>query len=168
MQHHSSTKYPEMEGTHGDHQVQILSPHRTAQRSSSVSQSVVQTLLVLLPFALLSAGQSSTVGCTESRAACVARERNALRTTAQHCWEVSQGHSSAGICPLGFGCRSLSGLCPLGWAVLTGENVLPLSQSLICLPNWNKLNQQMSPSCAAVAEPVWRRLLTQRLPRSHC
>lgn len=48
----------------------------------------------------------------------MAREWNALRTTAQHCWEVSQGCISAVIWPFGFSCRSLSGLwaglCSLG------------------------------------------------------
>lgn len=153
LQHHSVTKCPEVEGTPRDHRVQILSPHRTTQCSSSISQSIVQTLLVLLPFALLSAGQSSTESWRGSGMPFAPQ-----LSIAGRCLRVASLQafgplvSAAGVC-LG---------CGLGCAHWGGRPAF--DPQLMCLPNWNKLNQQMSPSCAAVAEPVWRRLLTQRLP----
>lgn len=41
------TEYPELEESHEDHQVHILAPRRTTQKSDHVSESVVQTLLKL-------------------------------------------------------------------------------------------------------------------------
>ena len=41
------TVYSESEETHEDHQLQLLAPHRTTQKSNPVSESVVQMLLEL-------------------------------------------------------------------------------------------------------------------------
>jgi len=39
-------EYSELEGTHTDHQVQLLTPHRATWKLNHLLQSVVQTLLV--------------------------------------------------------------------------------------------------------------------------
>jgi len=44
---HTITEYPKLDGTHKDHRVQLLPPHRTTQKSNSMSESTVQTLLEL-------------------------------------------------------------------------------------------------------------------------
>jgi len=38
---------PEVEGTHNHHQVQLMAPHRTTQKSNPMTKSIVQTPLEL-------------------------------------------------------------------------------------------------------------------------
>ena len=38
---HGIIEYPELGGTHKDHQVQLLAPHRTTQKSDHMSESIV-------------------------------------------------------------------------------------------------------------------------------
>ena len=40
-------EYPELKETYKDHQVQLLAPHRTTQKSKQRSESIVQMLLKL-------------------------------------------------------------------------------------------------------------------------
>ena len=40
-------KYPELEGTHKGHRVQILAPYRTTQKVDHMSESIIQALLEL-------------------------------------------------------------------------------------------------------------------------
>lgn len=40
-------EYPEWEGTHEEHRVQLLAPHRTTQKPNPMSESGVQTLFSL-------------------------------------------------------------------------------------------------------------------------
>lgn len=42
---HRIIDYPKLEGTHKDHRVQLLAPHRTTQKSNSMCESAVQILL---------------------------------------------------------------------------------------------------------------------------
>uniref|UniRef100_A0A493TGN0 Glutamate receptor interacting protein 1 n=1 Tax=Anas platyrhynchos platyrhynchos TaxID=8840 RepID=A0A493TGN0_ANAPP len=44
---HRITGYPELEGTHKDHQVQLLAPHRSTKNSDHMTKCTVQTLLKL-------------------------------------------------------------------------------------------------------------------------
>ena len=44
---HRITEQPKLEGTHKDHWVQLLAPHRTTQKSNYLSESSVQMLLEL-------------------------------------------------------------------------------------------------------------------------
>lgn len=44
---HRTTEYLKLEKTHEDHQVQLLLPHTTTQKSDHMSENVVQTLLEL-------------------------------------------------------------------------------------------------------------------------
>ena len=46
--HFRITRYPELEGTHKNHQIQLLIPHRTTQSSNPMSENSVQRLLELL------------------------------------------------------------------------------------------------------------------------
>lgn len=46
-QSHRIVEYPKSEGTHKDHQAQVLAPRRTTQKTDPVSESAVQMLLEL-------------------------------------------------------------------------------------------------------------------------
>lgn len=52
---HSIIKYPELEETHKDHQIQDLAPQRTTQNSNHMSESTVQMLLDFWQFSTVTA-----------------------------------------------------------------------------------------------------------------
>jgi len=56
---HRIVESPELEGTHNSHHVQLLAPHGTIQKSTPVSESIVQILLELQLLGAVTAARSS-------------------------------------------------------------------------------------------------------------
>ena len=60
---HQIAEYPKLEGTHKDHQVQLLAPHKTTQKSGHKSGSLVQTLLELWQLGAVTTALPSLFQC---------------------------------------------------------------------------------------------------------